>query len=131
MLAMTNQAMLFLMLLGALMLKVQQGFSATGIYEEGYDASLVEALLICSALAVAICAIVAITFSVVGVLASRRDQAEGTDATDVEYPLDKAIASGGVNSSNKPTNAAPTLAAAATSELTPHLRQHQAKKIVI
>ena len=88
MLAMTNQAMLFLMLLGALMLKVQQGFSATGIYEEGYDAALVEALLICSALAVAICAIVAITLSVVGVLASHRDQAEGKHATDVDYPLD-------------------------------------------
>ena len=115
MLATTNQAMLFLMLLGALMLKVQQGFSATGIYEEGYDASLVEALLICSALAVAICAMVAITFSVVGVLASRRDQAESKHATDVEHPLDKAIASGGGSSSNNPT------------ELTPH----QGKKLII
>jgi hypothetical protein len=127
MLAMTNQAMLFLMLLGALMLKVQQGFSATGIYEEGYDASLVETLLICSVLAVAICAIVAITFSVVGVLASRRDQAEGKHATDVDYPLNKAITGGGGNSSNNPTTAAPTLAAAATSELTPR----QAKTLII
>ena len=121
MLAMTNQAMLFLMLLGALMLKVQQGFSATGIYEEGYDAALVEAMLICSALAVAVCAIVAITLSVVGVLASRRDQTEGKHATDVDYPLDEAI------NSNNPTKAAPPLAVAATSELTP---QH-AKKLVI
>ena len=129
MLAMTNQAMLFLMLLGALMLKVQQGFSATGIYEEGYDAALVEAMLICSALAVAICAMVAIAFSVVGVLASRRDQdqVEGKHATDVDYPLDKAIASGGGNSSNNPPNAAQTLDAAASSELTPH----QARKLII
>ena len=80
-LAITNQAMLFVMLSGALMLKFQQGFSATGIYEEGYDAALVEALLICSTLAVATCAIAAIGLSIFRILGSRRDQAEDGRAT--------------------------------------------------
>ena len=80
-LAITNQAMLFVMLSGALMLKFQQGFSATGIYEEGYDATLVEALLICRTSAVATCAIAAIGLSIFRTLGSRRDQAEDGRAT--------------------------------------------------
>ena len=46
--AIWNQMMLFFTLLGALMIKFQQGFSATGVYEEGYDASFVNTLLIAS-----------------------------------------------------------------------------------
>ena len=75
-LAITNQAMLFVMVLGALLLKFKQGFSATGIYEEGYDATLIEALLIGSVTAVAIGAITAAGCSTFQVLASRNHQAE-------------------------------------------------------
>ena len=78
MLAMTNQAMLFVMLLSALMLKVKQCFSATAIYayEEGYDATLVETLLVGSAVVVAISAITTVGFRTVLVLKSRRERAE-------------------------------------------------------
>jgi hypothetical protein len=76
-LAITNQAMLFMMLLGALMLKFKQGFSATGIYEEGYDATLIEALLVGSVATVAIGALAAVGFSTYQVIiASRSGQAD-------------------------------------------------------
>jgi hypothetical protein len=63
-LAITTQIMLFLTLLGALMIKFDQGFAATGIYEEGYDTALVNTLLIGSAALVATSAIGSVAVSV-------------------------------------------------------------------
>jgi hypothetical protein len=63
-LAITTQIMLFLTLLGALMIKFDQGFAATGIYEEGYDTALVNTLLIGSAALVATSAVGSVAVSV-------------------------------------------------------------------
>jgi hypothetical protein len=59
-LAIMNQAMLFTTLLGALMLKIDQAFSSTGVYEEGYDMNVVNLLLLGSVATVALSAAVAV-----------------------------------------------------------------------
>jgi hypothetical protein len=48
-LAITNQIMLILTLVGALMIKFDQGFHATGVYEAGYSMDVVQGMLIASA----------------------------------------------------------------------------------
>jgi hypothetical protein len=53
-LSIVNQITLFLTYLGALMIKFQQGFKATGVSEEGYSADFVAVMLIGSALVVAL-----------------------------------------------------------------------------
>ena len=68
-LAVLNQIMLFLTYLGALMIKFQTGFQATGVYEEGYSADFVSAMLIGSGIVVAFCfgcTVVRSIFSVFG-----------------------------------------------------------------
>jgi hypothetical protein len=64
-LAITNQVMLFVTLLGALMLKFHQGFSSTGVTEEGYDMDVVNFLLLGSVAAVGAVVAVTVTSSAV------------------------------------------------------------------
>jgi hypothetical protein len=52
--------MLFLTLLGALMLKCIQGFISTGVYEEGYNTTFANGMLVASAAVVALGAIGAV-----------------------------------------------------------------------
>eukprot|EP00935_MAST-01C_sp_MAST-1C-sp1_P002379 g2379.t1 len=64
-----QKIMLFLTYLGALMIKFQTGFQATGVYEEGYSADFVSAMLIGSGIVVAFCfgcTVVRSIFSVFG-----------------------------------------------------------------
>jgi hypothetical protein len=56
-LAILDQSMLFLVLVGALMLKVQQGFDSNGVFGEGYNSSFVTAMLITSTAIVTIAAL--------------------------------------------------------------------------
>jgi hypothetical protein len=66
--AITNQLMLFLTLVGALMVKVQNGFTANGLTKEGYDETVVNVLLIGSGMIVALAASFAIIHAGIQVL---------------------------------------------------------------
>jgi Ca2+/H+ antiporter len=83
-LAITNQAMLFLTMLGALMIKCIQGFISTGVYEKGYDATFVNGLLVASAIVVALGAVGAVLFSVLRTHKQLQDEADGADRTEDE-----------------------------------------------
>ena len=82
-LAIANQAMLFLTLLGALMLKFHHGFSSMGVYEEGYDPVLVTTTLIGCVIVVAIGAAVAAVVSTVDEI---RQQRTGTETLGTASP---------------------------------------------
>jgi hypothetical protein len=87
-LAITNQAMLFLTLLGALMLKCIQGFISTGVYEEGYNTTFVNGMLVASAAVVALGAIGAVLLSVLQTHKQLQDEADGADCTEGEQGHD-------------------------------------------
>jgi hypothetical protein len=82
-LAIMNQAMLFVTLLGALMLKFHQGFSSTGVTEEGYDMNVVNFLLLGSVAVVAVSAMIAVVYSVISLrkTLSEQQQSDGEEAT--------------------------------------------------
>jgi hypothetical protein len=66
--------MLFVTLLGALMLKFHQGFSSTGVTEEGYDMNVVNFLLLGSVAVVEVSAMIAVIYSTVSLRKTRSEQ---------------------------------------------------------
>jgi hypothetical protein len=98
-LAITTQIMLFLTLLGALMIKFDQGFAATGIYEEGYDTALVNTLLIGSAALVATSAVGSVAVSVAKQFCR---SAEGTLSSSFSDGISEATATEEIGTTNNP-----------------------------
>jgi hypothetical protein len=86
-LAILDQSMLFLVLVGALMLKVSQGFDSNGVFGEGYSSGFVTAMLITST-AVVTLAGVAVLLAVImnEMLGSMRARA---DAEQTEEQVEK------------------------------------------
>ena len=86
-LAILDQSMLFLVLVGALMLKVEQGFDSNGVFGEGYSSGFVTAMLITST-AVVTLAGVAVLLAVIlnELLGSMRARA---DAEQTEEQVEK------------------------------------------
>jgi hypothetical protein len=84
-LSIVNQVTLFLTYLGALMIKFQQGFKATGMAEEGYSADFVIVMLIGSALVVALGFGCTVIHGIVSVCYKQKEQSGDTlqdEATD-------------------------------------------------
>ena len=76
--------------LGALMIKFHQGFSATGIYEEGYNVELVNILLIASCAGVTFVGLYSSVGCIIDTLSESR-AIEQPDTTEHKIPAGRAL----------------------------------------
>merc|ERR1711865_710975 len=92
-LAINSQAMLFLTLSGALMMKFHVGFENTGVYEEGFGIPTINAVLISSAVGVTFAGLASAIAAIFYACTDAKGDA-GEDDVEVKFKQDTAISNG-------------------------------------